>query len=76
VELTRHERVKLLITGAVASAFVAVGAVAAVAVGQQQTGIATGDMTIGETVTKTTPPSVPETTKATPPVTATPPDGF
>jgi hypothetical protein len=38
MESIRHQRVKLLIAGVVASAFVVIGAVAAVAVGAQQTG--------------------------------------
>jgi len=33
-------------------------------------------MTLGETTTRTAPPSAPETSIATPPVTATPPDGY
>ena len=59
MESIRHQRVKLLIAGAIASGLVAVGAVAAVAVGQQQTGTVNGSpMTIGATATTTTPPTV------------------
>jgi hypothetical protein len=77
VELIRHQRVKLLIAGAVASAFVAIGAVATVAVAQQQTGTVTGSrMTMGETATTTTPPTVPPTPKASPGMKATRPHDF
>ena len=58
MESIRHQRVKLLIAGAIASGLVAIGAVAAVAVGQQQTGTVNGSpMTIGGTATTTTPPT-------------------
>jgi hypothetical protein len=67
----------LLIAGAIASGLVAIGAVAAVAVGQQQTGTVNGSpMTIGGTATTTTPPAVPPTAKASPVVKAVPPKGF
>ena len=73
----RHQRVKLLIAGAIASGLVAIGAVAAVAVGQQQTGTINGSpMTIGETATTTTPPAAPPTAKASPTMKAVPPKGF
>jgi hypothetical protein len=62
VKSIRHQRVKLLIAGAIASGLVAIGSVAAVAVGQQQTGtISGGQMTIGGTATTTTPPAGPAT---------------
>lgn len=38
--------------------------------------VAPNEATIGETATTTTAPTEPETTFATPPVTATPPEGF
>jgi hypothetical protein len=73
----RHQRVKLLIAGAIASGLVAIGAVAAVAVGQQQTGTLNGSpMTVGGTATTTTPPPAPPTAKASPVVKAVPPKGF
>jgi hypothetical protein len=72
----RHQRVKLLIAGAIASGLVAIGAVAAVAVGQQQTGtLNESPMTVGGTATTTTPPA-PPTAKASPVVKAVPPKGF
>jgi hypothetical protein len=77
VKSIRHQRVKLLIAGAIASGLVAIGAVAAVAVGQQQTGTINGSpMTIGETATTTTPPAAPPTAKASPTMKAVPPKGF
>jgi hypothetical protein len=78
VESIRHKRVKLLAAAVIAGAFVAIGAVAAVAVSQQQTGtLIGGPMTVGPTATTTTtPPATPATTKAAPPVTATRPSGF
>ena len=77
MESIRHQRVKLLIAGAIASGLVAIGAVAAVAVGQQQTGTVNGSpMTIGGTATTTTPPAVPPTAKASPTMKAVPPKGF
>jgi hypothetical protein len=78
VESIKHQRVKLLIAGAIASGLVAIGAVAAIAVGQQQTGtISGGPMTIGGTATTTTtPPPVPPTAKASPTMKAVPPKGF
>src|SRR6478672_8328579 len=76
VESIRHQRVKLLIVGAIASGLVAIGAVAAVAVGQQQTGTINGSpMTTGGTATTTTPPA-PPTAKASPTMKAVPPKGF
>jgi hypothetical protein len=67
----------LLIAGAIASGLVAIGAVAAVAVGQQQTGTVNGSpMTIGVTATTTTPPTVAPTAKAVPIMKATRPKGF
>jgi hypothetical protein len=60
-----------------ACGLIAIGAVAAVAVGQQQTGtISGGPMTIGGTATTTTPPPAPPTAKASPVVKAVPPKGF
>ena len=77
MESIRHQRVKLLIAGAIASGLIATGAVAAVAVSQQQTGTVNGSpMTIGGTATTTTPPAVPPTAKASPVMTATRPSGF
>jgi len=77
VESIRHPRVKLLIAGAGASALVVIGAVAAMAVGQQQTGtVAISPMTMGETATTTTPPSVLPTAQAHPGLKATRPNGF
>jgi hypothetical protein len=67
----------LLIAGAIASGLVALGAVAAVAVSQQETGTVNGSpMTIGVTATTTTPPTVAPTAKATPIMKATRPKGF
>jgi len=63
--------------GAIASGLVAIGAVAAVAVGQQQTGTINGSpMTTGGTATTTTPPPAPPTAKASPTMKAVPPKGF
>ena len=77
MESIRHQRVKLLIAGAIASGLVAIGAVAAVAVSQQQTGtLIGGPMTIGQTATTTTPPSVPPIANASPGMKATRPHGF
>jgi hypothetical protein len=77
VESIRHQRVKLLIAAVTASGLVAIGAVAAVAVGRQQTGTVTGSpMTIGGTATTTTPPSVPPTANASPTMKAPRPNGF
>jgi hypothetical protein len=77
VESIRHQRVKLLIAVIIGSGLVAIGAVAAVALGQQQTGTINGSpMTIGGTATTTTPPTVPETAKASPTMKAVPPKGF
>jgi hypothetical protein len=77
VESIRHQRFKFLIAGAIASGVVAIGAVAAVAVGQQQTGTVNGSpMTIGGTATTTTPPAVAPTAKASPVMKATRPKGF
>ena len=77
MESIKHQRVKLLIAGAIASAFVAIGAVAAVAVGQQQTAtVAVSRMNMGGTATMTTPPSVPPTANAKPGMKATRPNGF
>src|SRR6202008_1344026 len=77
VESIRHQRFKLLIAGAIASGLVAIGAVAAVAGSQQQTGTVTGrPMTIGVTATTTTPPSVPPTSNASPTMKAPRPKGF
>jgi len=67
----------LLIAGAIASGLVAIGAVAAVAGGQQQTGTVNGSpMTIEGTATTTTPPSVPPTSNASPTMKAPRPKGF
>jgi hypothetical protein len=67
----------LLIAGAIASGLVAIGAVAAVAVSQQETGTVNGSpMTIGVTATTTTPPTVAPTAKAVPIMKATRPKGF
>lgn len=77
MESIRHQRVKLLIAGAIASGLVAIGAVAAVAVSQQETGTVNGSpMTIGVTATTTTPPTVAPTAKAVPIMKATRPKGF
>ena len=79
MESIRHQRVKLLIAGAIASGLVAIGAVAAVAVGQQQTGTVNGSpMTVGGTATTTTPPAGPATdgAKVGPVMKAVPPKGF
>jgi len=78
VESIRHKRVKMLAAAAIAGAFVAIGAAAAVAVSQQQTGtLIGGPMTVGQTATTTTtPPAEPAVTKAAPPVTATKPKSF
>jgi invasion protein IalB len=77
VKSIRHQRVKLLMAAAIASGLVAIGAVAAVAVSQQQTGTVNGSpMTIGETATTTTPPAAPPTAKASPTMKAVPPKGF
>jgi hypothetical protein len=38
--------------------------------------VAPSEATMGETTTTTTAPTKPETSVATPPVTATPPEGF
>jgi hypothetical protein len=78
VESSRHKRVKMLAAAAIAGAFVPIGAVATVAVSQQQTGtVVGGPMTVGQTATTTTTaPLAPLTTKATPPMTATRPSGF
>lgn len=77
MESNRHQRVKLLIAGAIASGLVAIGAVAAVAVSQQETGTVNGSpMTIGVTATTTTPPTVAPTAKAVPIMKATRPKGF
>jgi hypothetical protein len=77
VESIRHQRVKLLIVGAIASGLVAIGAVATVAVGQQQTGTVNGSpMTVGGTATTTTPPAAPPISQASPTMKAVPPKGF
>jgi hypothetical protein len=77
VETIRHQRVKLLIAGTIASGLLATGAVAAVAIGQQQPGTVTGStMNIGGTAVTTTPPTVEPTTKAEPVMKAGRPRGF
>ena len=77
MESIRYQRVKLLIAGAIASGLVAIGAVAAVAVSQQQTGTVNGSpMTVGGTATTTTPPAVPPTANASPTMKAPRPKGF
>ena len=77
VETIRHQRVKLLIAGAIASGLLATGAMAAVAIGQQQPGTVTGStMNIGGTAVTTTPPTVEPTTKAEPVMKAGRPRGF
>src|SRR4029077_7346548 len=76
VESIRYQRVRLLIAGAIASGFVALGAVPAGACSQQQTGTANGSpMTIGGTATTTTPPAVPPTANASPTMKAPRPKG-
>ena len=78
METIRQKRVKLAAAAVIAGALVAIGAVAAVAVSQQQTGTPIGGpMTIGQTATTTTTPlATPAVTKASPPVTASKPKGF
>jgi hypothetical protein len=77
VESIRHQRVKLLIAAVIAIGLVAIGAMAAVVVGRQQTGTVTGSpMTIGATATTTTPPSVAPTPNASPVMKAPRPKGF
>lgn len=74
--MDRKRRLGLL-TALIASAVVAIGAVA-VAVNQEQTGtvMGGGGMSIGSTATTTTPPTVAPTAKAVPVMTATRPKGF
>src|SRR5258706_7899579 len=67
VESIGNQRVTLLLAGAIASGLFVIGAVAAVAVGQQQSGTVTGSgMNIGGTAVTTTPPTVEPTAKAVP----------
>ena len=73
---SRHQRVKLLTSAIVASGLVAIGAVVAAAVGQQQSINGGSGMTIGGTATTTTAPSVPLTASASPTMKATRPKGF
>ena len=77
MESIAHQRVKVLIAGLSASAVVLIGAVAAIAVGQQQTGtVAISPMTMGATAATTTPPTAPPTAQAHPGLKATRPNGF
>jgi len=77
VESRRHKRVKMLAAAAIAGAFVAIGAVATVAVSQQQTGtLMGGPMTVGQTATTTTPPPTEPTPVAVPTLKADRPKGF
>jgi hypothetical protein len=75
----KSSQLKLVAAGIGASAVVAMGAFAVVSA-QAPAGSGTfgegPEITLGETVTTTTPPSKPETSVATPPVTATTPSGF
>ncbi|MGX9787162.1 hypothetical protein [Mycobacterium sp. MMS18-G62] len=75
----RSKQLKLIAAGIGASAVVAMGAVTVVLT-QAPAGNGTfgkgPEITLGDTVTTTTPPSKPETSVATPPVTATTPSGF
>jgi hypothetical protein len=78
VESIRHQRVMLLAAAAGMSAVIAIGAMAAVAVSEPHTGtVMGGPMTVGPTATTTTtPPAIPQTTKAVPRMKATRPSGF
>jgi hypothetical protein len=58
-----------------ASAIVTVGAIAA-AIGQEHTTTAASGMSIGQTMTSTTPPTTPPVTLASPMVKAPKPKGF
>ena len=73
------KQLKLVSAGIGASAVVAMGALG-VALGEAPSGTGTvgegPEITLGETSTESTAPLAPETTLATPPVTAEPPDGF
>jgi hypothetical protein len=82
----RQGRVKVFAAVIGGSAVVAMGALS-VALHEEQAsggsgGVATGatfiqgSMTMGQTATTTTPPAAPETSIATPPMTATTPAGF
>jgi hypothetical protein len=75
----KSSQLKVLAAGVGASAVVAMGALTVV-FGEAPAGTGTvgegPEITLGETVTTTTPPSKPETSVATPEVTASTPEGF
>lgn len=76
----KSSQLKLLAAGIGASAVMAMGALTVVVMTNAPTGAGNfgkgPEITLGGTTTTTTPPSKPETSIATPPVTATTPSGF
>jgi hypothetical protein len=78
----KSSQLKVMAAGIGASAVVAAGALTIIMSGAPAGTGTVGtvgqgpEVTLGETVTTTTPPSKPETSIATPPVTATTPSGF
>lgn len=76
----KSKQLKLVAAGVGATAAVVMGLVGA-AVSEPPAGtgpirVVSDEMTLGETITKTTAPPTPETTVIEPAVTAEPPDGF
>jgi hypothetical protein len=74
-----RSRAKVLSAIIGASAVATMGALALTVSGEHAesgTAASSPGMTLGETATRTASPSAPETSIATPPVKATPPDGY
>ena len=72
----KSSRLKLVAASIGASALVATGAITVILSNAPGTLGEGPEITLGETVTTTTPPTALETSVATPPVTATTPEGF
>jgi hypothetical protein len=72
----KSSRLKLVAASIGGSALVAVGALTVILSNAPGTLGEGPEITLGETTTTTTPPTAPETSVATPPVTATTPEGF
>jgi len=76
----KSKQLKYVAAGIGAGAVVAMGVVGAVLsdapAGTGPATVLSDEMTLGETITKTTAPPTPETTVIEPAVTAEPPDGF
>ena len=77
MESNPHQRVKLQLAVIAVSAIVVMGAVAAAALGREETTpVAGGQMTTGQTATSTTAPAAMATSFASPTMKAARPNGF